>query len=81
MRACDYSVFKFLYSTTYAERILTYGGKDSELTGKQLTEEREYLCIAPTMEFATTAFLRYHRKDVLLESSCIGQLSDIVSLL
>jgi hypothetical protein len=80
MRACDYAVYKIEYYTTYAERVSTYGGMDSELTGQKITEKRTYLVVAPHEEFAITAFKRYHSKDEMIKIEVIGYLDDIVRL-
>jgi len=80
MRACDYSVFKIDYKTTYSERVSTYGGMDSELTGNKITKDREYLCVAPDESFARAAFLRYHSKDEFIRLVPLGKLDDMVFL-
>jgi len=80
MRACDYSVFRIRYKTTYAERVSTMGGMDSELTGKYITDECVYLAVAPDAAFATTAFQKYHHRDEFLGIENIGQLNDLVYL-
>jgi len=80
MRACDYNVYKIFYKTTYAERVSTFGGMDSELTGRKVTEDRTYLVVAPSYEFARTAFNRYHSNDDYLKMEEIGRLDDIVRL-
>jgi hypothetical protein len=80
MRACDYNVYRIGYKTTYHERVSTYGGMDSELTGKMITEGREYLCVAPTGDLAMAAFKRYHSKDEFIHLDCIGMLDDLVYL-
>lgn len=78
MRACDYSVYRIEYQTTYAERIDTCGGMDSELTGRKVTDQRSYLCVAPDETFAVAAFMRYHSKDKVIELTHIGQLNDML---
>jgi hypothetical protein len=80
MRACDYSVYRINYNTTFPERVSTCGGMDSELTGAKITEERDYLCVAPDDNLAMAAFERYHSKDVFLTINCVGQLNDLVYL-
>lgn len=79
MRSCDYVIYRIDYKTTFAERVSTYGGQDSELTGKRITEQRQYLVAAPTEDFAKTAFNRYHGKDEFLTIQEIGKLNDIVT--
>ena len=79
MRACDYHVYRIQYNTTFAERVSTYGGMDSELTGKRISENRNYLCVAPNQDFALTVFRRYHKEDLIIKLEDIGQLNDIVS--
>lgn len=78
MRACDYSIYKIVYKTTYAERVSTFGGMDSELTGKNITHEREYFCVAPTTALARAAFDRYHSKDEFIGILTIKTLDDII---
>lgn len=78
LRACDFKIFEFIYDTTYAERQSTYGGMDSELTGRQTTSRRNYFCIAPTEDFARVAYLRYHNSDTLISLEEIGTVGDIV---
>lgn len=80
MRACDYHIYRMYYETTYAERTSTFGGMDSELTGKYITEERTYLCVAPSQAFAAIAFNRYHINDKWLRTEDLGSLDDIVYL-
>lgn len=82
MRACDYNVYRVEYKTTYTERRSTYGGMDSELTGNHLTEQREYLVVAPDEHFAITAFKRCHSgdSDQFLTIQHVGQLDDLVYL-
>jgi len=80
MRACDYNVYRIKYKTTYAERIPTIGGMDSELSGKTITEECDYLCVAPDENFTRIAFSRYHLKDEIISIEHIGQLNDMVYL-
>lgn len=78
MRACDYNVYSIQYNTTYAERIDTCGGMDSEPTGKHITTRRTYLCVACDKDFAMVAFRRYHSDDEFLEMTHVGQLNDLV---
>lgn len=79
MRACDYRVYKCSYMTTYHERVSTYGGMDSELTGKKITEERTYFVLAPTMDLAIAAFKRYHSKDELQLTELICTLNEMIT--
>ena len=78
MRACDYNVYSIAYNTTYHERVDTYGGMDSELTGNMITQLRTYLCVACDKDFAMVAFRRYHSKDEFIEITHVGQLNDMV---
>lgn len=80
MRACDYNVYRIDYNTEYHERHSTYGGMDSELTGRMVKEKRSYLCVAPDKTFAVAAFMRYHSKDEIVEWTHIGQLNDLLFL-
>lgn len=80
MRACDYYVFLIKYETTNPERISTFGGMDSEPTGKYITEQRSYFVVAPSEAFARVAFARYHSRDKFLELHQVAQLNDLVYL-
>lgn len=80
MRACDYNVYRIKYKSTFAERRDMLGGMDSELTGKQITKEYEYLCVAPDDAFAMTAFLRFHTDDTFIILEMLGRLDDLVYL-
>jgi hypothetical protein len=80
MRACDYYVFEINYRTTFAERVSTYGGQDSELTGRKITESRKYFVVAPNKDFARVAFDRYHSKDEFVSIAETGRLDDLVYL-
>lgn len=80
MRACDYYVFKIIYKTTFAERAQSAPGEDFQLTGRRLTEQRNYLCVAPEGSFAMAAFNGYHSRDEFISITNIGKLDDLVYL-
>jgi flavoprotein len=80
MRACDYNIYRIKYKSTYAERHQEYPGSDPELTGRYITDEYEYLCVAPDDSFAMTAYLRYHTDDTFIKLELIGKLDDLVYL-
>lgn len=78
MRACDYSIFCIEYETTFAERVQSCGGMDSELTGKQITERRKYYVVAPTLDLAEAEFKRYHSHNQKITTSLMHQLNGFV---
>lgn len=78
MRACDYNAYKIKYQSTQAERVDTCGGMDSELTGRQITQEYAYIVVAPTAELARADFNRYHSKDTVHTIELVGTLSGLV---
>lgn len=52
MRACDFHVIEMDYNDTFAERVSTYGGMDSELTGRMVTEKRTWRVVAANLDIA-----------------------------
>ena len=80
MRACDYSVYVIHHMSKHHIRYPTYGGMDSEPTGRYEDVEHDYIVVAPNEAFALTAFNRYHKDDKVVTIVCIGACSDIVRL-
>lgn len=78
LRACDLYIYRYGYEARYAERVPTHGGMDSELSGKYITEQRDYFVIAPSEELALVMFKKWHRDDKHLDFELIGQCSDLV---
>lgn len=81
MRACDYSVFEIDYETEVAEYAPHPGG-EMERTGRKFVERHVYRCVAPSEEFAHTAFRRYHpiSSHKMLQIRDIGKINDIVTI-
>lgn len=74
------SVWKLRYRYSYHERVSTYGGMDSEPTGRILEAENERIIVAPTPEIVSAAFLSQHTDVTILSVDLIGPCDMIIRL-
>jgi hypothetical protein len=66
------------YHFTQAERVSTCGGMDSEPTGRRLTHNNSWSCIAPSADIARAVFVEKHPKDWVIDACLAGGTVDCV---